>query len=292
MQTNLRKFWNKFNELGPSGSLFWGRELLFSWNLPKQERQGRAGSGTSLSDADEFISICKAAYQNDQIFERFRRNRQYRTILEHVTWKQGKKYQACIKNLELYSQIFPALRRQGKVGGPFRYRYKPIGYISPTQLRYLKVLDDLHNMYGSLSGFKIGEIGIGFGGQAAVILSFYDDLKYHFYDLPEVLDLASKFLSVSNVVASPTKNDGRSPIPTRFDLVISNYAFSELSRKVQDLYIENVLSETKHAYITWNELSHSKLDGYSLDKILELFPLARLIDEVPLTAPGNTIIYW
>ena len=86
---------------------------------------------------------------------------------------------------------------------------------------------------------------------------------------------------------------GKSPFKNEnFDLVISNYAFSELNRNVQKLYLENVLQKTSRGYITWNNLSFKKLGGYSLAELLDLLPGSRYRDENPLTAIGNVIITW
>ena len=54
-----------------------------------------------------------------------------------------------------------------------------------------------------------------------------------------------------------------------YDLVISNYAFLELSREIQDMDFEKVISRSREGYITWNSLSYDLLDGYSEDELFE-----------------------
>ena len=43
------------------------------------------------------------------------------------------------------------------------------------------------------------------------------------------------------------------------DFCISNYAFSELTRAVQDSYLEKVILKSKAGYMAWNCLSYEML---------------------------------
>ena len=58
------------------------------------------------------------------------------------------------------------------------------------------------------------------------------------------------------------------------------------------MYLDNVISNAKMGYITWNELSYKELDGYSVKEIISLIPGSRIIPEEPLTYPNNVIIVW
>ena len=78
-------------------------------------------------------------------------------------------------------------------------------------------------------------------------------------------------------------------------MFISNYAFSELIRPVQDIYLEKILLKSKAGYITWNGdiiAPTFSTGGYSLKEILSILPNAITIPEKPLTARGNCIIVW
>lgn len=74
--------------------------------------------------------------------------------------------------------------------------------------------------------------------------------------------------------------------------MISNYAFSELTREVQDIYLDRVILKSQSGYITWNSLSYDMMDGYALNELLEKIPNSFTIPEEPLTSPNNCIIVW
>jgi hypothetical protein len=77
-----------------------------------------------------------------------------------------------------------------------------------------------------------------------------------------------------------------------YDLVISNYAFTELTREIQDVYLKKVILNSKRGYITYNEISPDSFRSYKRDELLKIIPNSRIIEEVPLTHPKNCIIIW
>ena len=91
--------------------------------------------------------------------------------------------------------------------------------------------------------------------------------------------------------------------PKNIDLAISNYAFSELPRPLQDSYIRKVLSKSSKGYLTMNEetLAVTKMyttgrspwwNPYRLEDLRGLLPDFEVIEEIPLTGKGNYIIIW
>jgi hypothetical protein len=233
-----------------------------------------------------------AANSDEQVFARFRRNREFRQILEHVSKRQGKKYLSLIDNKYKSQTIIQFLKRQSQIGRPFTCRYPKIGQVSPTSLRYLKVFSDLEGLFGSLDELAIGEIGVGFGGQASLIATLAKVSKYHVFDLPEVLSLNQRFFHSLNLNDRFNFHDGRDPIQQSLDLVISNYAFSELTRPVQKMYLENVILNSKRGYVTWNDIAYKNFQSFSLKELFDMIPNSRIIEENPLTWPGNVIIVW
>lgn len=250
-------------------------------------------SGSSLSDEPEYLSAVNLALQNPEIWSKFRRIREYQDVLEHVDFRQGLKYREVILATDPnWLDGFNKLNTLSLIGHPPTYSYKGIGIISPTILRYSKVSLDIKLLFGDISQFSIAEIGVGFGGQAAVLNKLMNANNFTFYDLPEVLRLATKFLREADIEISPKESDGRTPSSGKFDLVISNYAFSELSGSLQQSYLENVILRSERGYITWNDLATRGLGGFTLDELLTKIPGASLMDEIPLTAPNNAIVIW
>ena len=77
-----------------------------------------------------------------------------------------------------------------------------------------------------------------------------------------------------------------------YDLVISNYGFSELRRDLQDVYLEKVILSSKRGYITYNEITPLEFYSYKKDELVKIIPHSKIIDEIPLTHPQNCIIIW
>lgn len=166
--------------------------------------------------------------------------------------------------------------------------------LSPTTIRYAKVLCDILSMFDTAGIHSIAEIGIGYGGQCRLIRSKLPQAMYTLVDLPEVLGLAEKYLRHYEECRENIRyvDGGHFYLNDDYDLVISNYAFSELRREVQDMYLSKIILNSKRGYITYNPLSHDGLDGYSDDELLTKIPGSARIEERPLTCKGNCIIVW
>jgi putative sugar O-methyltransferase len=249
-------------------------------------------SGTSISDGTMYSIICKLSVNDSNIYKNFRRYKSYFNVLEHVSKDFGKKYSSLLLAKDPTLKKYRNSKNQNNIGNPLKFYYKNFGFTSPTLLRYLKVLEDLEFLFGSIDNKTVAEIGIGYGGQAGTIIQNSKVAKYYLFDLTEVNILASKFLSQLDLINIYSFFDGRDPAPVKSDLLISNYAFSELTREVQEVYINKVILNAKAGYITWNDLGNKQLNSLSLDEILKKIPNSRSINEVPLTAKNNKIIIW
>ena len=252
---------------------------------------------SSISDTYNYKNACQMAALYDLDFNSFKRNPEFNAILEHVSEDQGRQYK---QHLDTYFPEYLCKLKQFKEndvhGSPVLFEYKGIGKISPTTLRYIKVLSDLKHLFGSLDNFNIIEIGVGYGGQCKVISDFFNINKYYLVDLEEVLNLADKYLKKLNVKnVEIVKPFEITALDKRFDLIISNYAFTELSRCFQELYLEKILVGCSHGYITCNFVSSEfGINSFSLTQIekrLSNFNIRRL-EELPLTHKDNLILFW
>ena len=265
---------------------------MFDIQVSEEFRVGNS----SITDSEitaSYPSLCGLAAKNLEIFKKFRSSRVMVKALDHVSIEQGNGYISEILKYSSWSEKFTkTLVKIDKVGKPRKFRFRPYGTFSPTLLRYLKVYTDLEKNFGSLKNLNIVEIGIGFGGQASLIGLLDNPLSYTFYDIPPVLELAQKFTNELGVLGNFTFTDGRNPKPSNPDLVISNYAFSELNRDVQDQYLKNVVLPSPRGYITWNNLSAQILGGHSLAELIRLIPNSQIHPEKPNTSESNVIIVW
>ena len=245
---------------------------------------------SSLSDTYDYKLICKLAVESEEIFSKFARNREYRAILEHVTREQGFAYLNSIKNKEIKSLI-PKLQKIN-LGNPFKFNYRGIGMISPTYLRYLKVLDDLKNIFGSLDNFCISEVGAGYGGQAIVIDRLFKIKSYSIYDLPYSCDLIKKYTERLGTEMPLSFYRDSIEHTSEIDLFISNYAFSELKRDIQVAYLNNVISKSKRGYVTYNHITQDHFDSMNVNELKARIDGAEIFVEKPLTYNGNYLVIW
>ena len=171
-----------------------------------------------------------------------------------------------------------------------KYKFKGVNFsISTLNTRYSKVCSDIKYLFPNLEFNSVAEIGGGFGGLA---YKFKNIPNYTLYDLPEVNELSKEILEKSLHLKNISFMDGRDPQSNDFELVISNYAFSELLRNMQKTYLDRIILRAEHGYITWSPVSFFSLDGYSLAELIRILPKAQIMDERPLTGARNVIIYW
>ena len=80
----------------------------------------------------------------------------------------------------------------------------------------------------------------------------------------------------------------------QFDLVISNYAFSEVPPQTQLSYIKKILSKSKNGYLTMNSgKENSTIKKHlSLEEIKNYIKDIKILEEEPNTSEGNYIIIW
>jgi hypothetical protein len=266
------------------------RNLFLHWDASKIIDHSNS-NGTSISSNLEYSSFCSLAVADSKVFSRFKCCRQYREVLEHVDFEQGLEYLDLIKS---NSQIVQNLKLVKKfdIGKPFRYYFKRVGYVSPTHIRYAKVLQDLELLFGDFDNKVISEIGVGYGGQAAHILTRWKPLKYQFFDLEQVTELALRYIEDSDMPVRVKPIGSNLLTKSDCDLVISNYAFSELIREVQDSYIEQVINNASAGYVIYNHIHEELGVSYTAEEFASRIPGAEILEELPLTYPGNVLVVW
>lgn len=245
---------------------------------------------SSLSDTKAYRALCRAATM-DLMFRDFRRNQTYTRILEHVTQAQGQAYYDEILRLDekLLLEYPQWYKDNDKYGEPEVFEYPDVGHVSPTTLRYVKVLADLRALFGPIGHRRVVEVGGGYGGQARIVHGREPFADYTIVDLPEPLALAEKFLDrfaaqhVRYINGEEFVANARQRLYG--DLFISNYALTECAPNVMDEYIRRIAYHFPRGYIIGNAQKKRLL------RLLD--PLqARCHDEVPLTGEGNFLCVW
>jgi len=252
----------------------------------------------SITRGTYYPDFCQLAAKNDYVFNSFKRNPVYREILEHLPYELGALY------LKTISAEYPELlahvekcRQNDLLGEPITFDYGQVGYFSPTTLRYIKVAGDLKKQFGDLSKMHIVEIGAGYGGQCKIIAELGGFASYTIIDLPECNALSKRYLDALGVQNVTFINNDNLSKAQKYDLVISNYAFSEIDRSEQEKYIEHVIKSTPNGYMTMNFISHFfNLKSLSMEEIVRVLQKngrkGKVEHEKPLTHPDNLLLTW
>lgn len=250
----------------------------------------------SISDTKGYKSACRNAATDDSFFSNFKTNREYNGILEHVSIEQGELYLSYIKNNFIgFENYLEKFKKNDLFGGSKVHNYEEIGKISPSTLRYIKVLCDLKNLFGDLNNKKIIEIGVGYGGQCLITNQYYSPSEYVLVDLDEALMLSDKYLNKNEINHRIVDINSIKDLDEDFDLVISNYAYSELDKNLQDLYYEKIIKKSKHGYFTLNFISDIfGIQSYNKEELIAKFSEKnpKVLTENPSTYENNVILHF
>jgi putative sugar O-methyltransferase len=259
---------------------------------------------TSISDFDGiYLQGVKAALEDERTFESFKRHPGIQSTVENVNPIWGGEYRdITLAQTPALLEHIDKFKENDTLGNPTLAAY-PEGLISPTTWRYIKVVSDLQMLFGPLDGFDIVEIGAGYGGQCKILNDACDVSSYTIFDLDLPSALASKYLSRLGSPATEKlrladfrrlgHDDGR-----QYDLVISNWAFSECTRAMQDTYIAHVLRRSRRGYITYNQMSHPYgIDSYRKHELIEAlgFPVVLMAEGLKVEVPAENeffILHW
>jgi hypothetical protein len=235
----------------------------------------------TTQDTTPYAEICTEAVEDDKVFQSFKRDPRYTAILEHVSPEHGQKYFNGILQYELDEELIEAFKENDKLGGANVIDYgDPFGEISPSTLRYVQNTLDIAHFVGEGELSKIVEIGGGYGGLCKTVSCLCDFDEYHIYDIQQASRLQEKYLSNFDVGKKVSFHSSVDPIED-VDLVISNYAYSELNLELQDVYYENVIKNAKRVYMILNRgevsrevlLNRAKEDfEVTVEKVLDFWP--------------------
>ena len=254
----------------------------------------------SASDNGEYPELALKAALDPATFSVFRRHHKYTSILEHVSRKEGEQYLNIIRGEYKIKddEIFQILKPLMEVGNPKLLRIKGLSNkISTTGLRYLKIALDIKKITGSKIG-NVVEIGCGYGGQAIILDQLLQIESYTFYDLWQVNLLIKRFIENSNFSSKYTISTIREDsfnCRNSWDFCISNYAFSELPKAIQEIYINKIINKTRKGFMLMNSGVSGKFGNvinFSQKELLNTLKNASIHDEIPLTYVDNYLLTW
>jgi hypothetical protein len=252
----------------------------------------------SISENGVYPSACLNAAVEQSAFESFKRNPYYNLVQEYHTFEEG------IECLTLIQKEFPDLlehvdkfRSNDALGNPRTYEFETIGRFSPTTLYYVKLAGELRQRFGSLNGMKVLEIGGGYGGLCKVLSSLFTFKSYTIVDLPESLKLAEKYLHHHQVASVRFIPWDTFSFEENYDLVISDFGFSDYDRKVQSCYLMKQFGRSQRGYLACSFFpKHFKVRPYNREELLKQLSRAGIPyvveEERPLMGQDHIIIFW
>jgi len=240
---------------------------------------------------DSFRIAVQKALSDEDFFNEFKRSSDFSTVVSTIGESYGRSYYQFIKAKYPYLLNYVDRFITGdKIGNPILYEFDGIK-CDPLTFRYVKILGDLVKYFGKLDGMNIVEIGAGFGGQCKIIHDLYKPASYTIIDFPEVGQLAKKYLDVFNVPIILREMSDTSSIS--YDLCISNYAFSEITRQYQDFYYDYVVKNSTGGYMLLNFLTdHKPEKGFTRNEFCTMITPSKLYKENPRTGFDNALLLW
>lgn len=241
-----------------------------------------------------WASLCKDLSEGRIGSQDFRRYNGTRNVVETVGPVDGRFYAKRIREWGEELLDHPAVKTVDNWGDPIRWPSFLLGTpraFSPTTLRYLATALWLKRCGFTKPGDRIVEIGVGFGGLAAMN-GIASNCITILVDLPQVRNTAMHMLSETGLArfAESTSDIVDEPI----SCVISNYAFSELNTATQDLYFDKYLRRAEHGIIVSNaSVFASTALGRTDDELVNCFRAggidARLHCNTELLCPSDHI---
>lgn len=266
---------------------------------------------TSISNLPFYREMTLRAVHEDEVFAKFRIQPELANIYDIVgtqemqrlfTWNHIRAAEMLCPQL---MSLVGVAKLNDLCGGAAVFP-TPLGpELSAATARYFKYLADILYVFKSLKGADIVEIGGAYGGLSALMHNTYQNHRsYTVFDLPEVNQLAARYhaaIGVSGVLYQ-TMDDLAKVDAVPSDLFISTHALSEITRDLQEIYIEKIVKHAKHGFVLYNHFfeggaRQSGLDIMSLEEFAGRIPGCELHSEPPLVLQSDmvhksTLVLW
>ncbi len=267
------------------------KEWSASEDIANKKREGSDSDNYADYKPDKYLIACNFALTSEEGFSRFKSEKHYKKVLEHTGYKFGREYLRVLSDRGFQIPL-NFISIQSKVGDPEIFSYSKLGEISPSTLRYLKVVSDLDRLFPGWKSQNIIEVGVGYGGQFCAFRELAYKGNYLGIDFEVVAQLALKYATATGPVngASFMGFDGALPI-SKDHLFLSNFAFSEFDPEIQEFYVEKYIRNSARGYVMWNQLSELYRGGMTAEALRKTVR-GRILDEEPLTHPGNCLVVW
>lgn len=203
----------------------------------------------------DYLNVCNLALTDEKIFAKFRHMHAYMKILEHVSYQHALEYldqmTKTVGRGRMQADLFK-WKKNDLIGGAVLTEFDGIGQISTSTLRYVKIAYTLESLFRDIESRHICEIGCGYGGQIRLLNALFGCHRFTVIDQELPLLLTQKWLRYYGLFPECYNSDQIKSIEVKPDIVVSNYAFSELSEDEQMVYYNNVLRHAAAGYMIYN----------------------------------------
>jgi hypothetical protein len=228
-------------------------------------RDARRPVFSSISDIPKYRDICRQAAEDPATFAQFREHPIYSWVVSCSVPHEARDCHAVLEARNFDFDFFERIRDLDAIGGATRRDYPHAGAVAQQTMRYVKTTSDLERLFGALDGKSVIEIGVGFGGQCAVLSRRFNLKRYTLVDLAEPLMLARRYLETLAIPNVAYSELAALPYDAHYDLVISAYGLSEVARQFQIDYLQRALRPSRAGYLLWNSAQMQSVEQWQRD---------------------------
>jgi len=223
------------------------------------------------STASKYIEKCRLFVTDDIAFSSFRQDPDYRKILEGYD-DGGSLWLSEIVSrygTDELLQYLDGFKKNDVHCSPTIRNLPHVGDICPFTLKYALNAFDIKSVSDGVQYKNIVEVGGGFGSMCIIMDAIYNFESYTIIDLPEVVALVDKYLSLipeirSRVNLVPCNDVEKIRSLGPFDLFISDSALAECNSETQQFYLDSLMKKSDHGYIVYNTLRQTEsADAFS-----------------------------
>lgn len=220
---------------------------------------------------------------NEASFNTFKSNNNYNSIVGMSEVWQGEFWIEDIinNNPEVLMKI-PKISLNDRYGSPINWSYKNGIVLSANTARYVNSALQIIRHFKFKDSINVTELGVGYGGLCYIVNCLLDVKNYALIDMPNVQELAQKYLRNLNVT-----NTQKNKIEDN-DLFISEFCLSEFDDKdIYDFYNTYVVN-SKYVFLQMNLDDKDRKSNFikTIEKDFDI----EIRDEVPKTRWDNYVI--
>jgi hypothetical protein len=230
--------------------------LFFNFGCQKQNKKNGSAM-RCIYDQTVFADPAFAAVADEEKFQSFKKDPFYSLLYQGHSYQEGLIFLNAIeKDYPFLIEKFDRFRTSDLIGSPRTYDYGKYGTFSPTTLHYVHIAGIIHTKIGNLASKRIIQIGAAYGGLCKIMHDLTKEApdanpwkSYAIVDLPEHLALARKVLEREGIVNVQFFTPDEIPSRGEYDLVLSDFSFSEFSRSYQQVFAESILQRAQSGYL-------------------------------------------